>query len=116
MYSEVLLGIQASWNMGKKPSALPHLFASKAVGTKSVYDIKLFIFFFSCLGMCNKPLETRKFLYINQQISQALNIPISSQLQRARKAHNYNNKKRLFKINFSIILKMFITLLNNKKK
>ena len=101
MYPEVLLGIQASWNMTKKPSALPHLFASKAVGAKSVYDVKIFIFFFGCLGMCNKPLETRKFLYKNQQISQALNIPISSQLQRARKAHtgNYNNnKKKLFKI------------------
>ena len=101
MYPEVLLGIQASWNMGKKPSALPHLFASKAVGAKSVYDVKIFIFFFGCLGMCNKPLETRKFLYKNQQISQALNIPISSQVQRARKAHNYNIKKDFLR--FSII-------------
>lgn len=86
MYPEVLLGIQASWNMAKKPSALPHLFASKAVGAKAYnYDIKIFMFFFGCFGMCNKPLETRKYLYKNQQISQALNIPISSQLQRARK-------------------------------
>ena len=78
MCPEVLLGIQASWNMGH---------ASKAVGAKSVCDIKIFIFFFWLIGICNinSHLRLENFSTKINRFSQALNKPIYRKLKRAKK-------------------------------